>query len=222
MNSVKIIRIRLFLANSYLVVRGNKAIIVDTGDPGHGKHILRAMAAHNVTPGMVSLIHITHAHIDHYGSVFELKQTLNVPVAVHKTDLPYLEAGVQAPLVARNKMAGFLKAIGRNFKVKERHGLRPEIILENSLDLQDFGVAGKIIATPGHTLGSTSIILESGEAFIGDLLVHQYFLKGRPVKPPFMHDFGQHEESMQKLARQGVKILYPGHGNPMPTDSLWR
>lgn len=220
MERVKVIRIPVFLANSYLLIGAKTAIIVDTGDPGHSRDILKAMAANDVTPDMVNLIHLTHGHIDHYGSVYKLKKTLNAPVAIHNADLPYLLDGIQAPLYPTNRIARFLKAIGGNCRVKERYGLKPEIILDQSLDLSTFGLAGKIIATPGHTLGSTSLILADGRAFTGDLLVHERFLRGRPVRPPFMHDLLKHKESMQKLVEERVKILYLGHGDPIKMDQI--
>jgi glyoxylase-like metal-dependent hydrolase (beta-lactamase superfamily II) len=114
-----------------------------------------------------------------------------------------------------------MKAIGGNFRVKNRYGLRPEIILNEALDLEAFGLAGKIISTPGHTLGSTSLILDDGRAFTGDLLVHERLLRGKPVKPPFMMDFVKHKESMQKLCEERVKTIYPGHGVPIQTEQLF-
>lgn len=220
MERIKVIRTPVFLANSYLLISDKTAVIVDTGDPGHSRDILKVLAANGVTPDMVSLIHLTHGHIDHYGSVYELKKTVNAPVAIHEADLPYLLDGVQAPLYPTNRIARFLKVIGGNFKVKERYGLRPEIILNQSLDLSPFGLEGKIIATPGHTLGSTSLILEDGRAFTGDLLVHERLLRGKPIRPPFMHDLSKHKESMQKLAEEKAKIIYPGHGSPIRMDRI--
>lgn len=220
MERVKIIRIPVFLANSYLLVGEKNAIIVDTGDPGHSHDILKAMAANDVTPAMVSLIHITHGHVDHYGSVYELKKMVDAPVAIHSDDLPYLLQGIQAPLYPTNNLARCLKAVGGNFKVRRRYNLQSEIILNEPMDLNTFGIAGKIIATPGHTLGSSSLILEDGRAFTGDLLVHERFLRGRPVRPPFMHDLHKHRESIQKLIKEGVTSIYPGHGTPFGMDQV--
>lgn len=220
MERVKIVRIPLLLANSYLLIGERASIIVDTGDPGHSRKILKAMAANDVTPDMVSLIHITHGHVDHFGSVYELKKTIDAPVAIHNSDLAYLINGIQAPLYPTNQLARFLKAVGQNFMVKQRYGFKPEIILGEEMDLSTFGMKGNIIATPGHTLGSSSLILEDGQAFTGDLLVHERFLRGRPVKPPFMHDLARHKESMRKIAASGVKVIYPGHGSPMRMDQM--
>jgi hydroxyacylglutathione hydrolase len=40
------------------------------------------------------------------------------------------------------------------------------------MDLLEFGVDGRIVHTPGHTSGSISLLLDSGEAFVGDLAVN--------------------------------------------------
>ena len=68
MVEARVVRIPLRFANSYLVI-GEKTIIVDSGDPGFSRGILQAMEKNEVKKTDISLIFITHGHIDHYGSV---------------------------------------------------------------------------------------------------------------------------------------------------------
>jgi glyoxylase-like metal-dependent hydrolase (beta-lactamase superfamily II) len=49
--------------------------------------------------------------------------------------------------------------------------VRPDILLPDEMPLQAFGVDGKVVYTPGHTAGSISVLLSTGEAIVGDLLM---------------------------------------------------
>jgi glyoxylase-like metal-dependent hydrolase (beta-lactamase superfamily II) len=55
------------------IVRDQKTIIVDTGNPGSAANILAAMKKHQIDPEDVSLILITHSHLDHSGGAAELQ-----------------------------------------------------------------------------------------------------------------------------------------------------
>ncbi|MEN6351583.1 MAG: MBL fold metallo-hydrolase [Syntrophomonas sp.] len=219
MDEIRIVRVPLRVANSYLVI-GEKTIIVDTGDPGFSKHILRALKVNDLKKSDVSMIFLTHGHIDHFGSVYELKRHLDVPVAIQRIDEPYLLEGIQAPLYPQNTLARFIKAVGKDMKVKKRYGLKAEIIFDEELDLNDYGVDARAISTPGHTLGSASLILKPGAAIVGDLLVHKYLLFGKALKPPFCHDKLKHSESIRRLLDMGITMFYPGHGKAIHKDEL--
>lgn len=214
MDETRVVRVPLRVANSYLVI-GHQTIIVDTGDPGYSQKLLNAVKANDIKKSDISMIFLTHGHIDHFGSVYELKRLLDVPVAIQSLDHPYLLEGKQAPLYPLNKAASLIKAIGKDMQVKKRYNLQAELVFEDELDLKDFGIDGRLVATPGHTLGSASLVLPNGVAAVGDLLVHKNFLFGKPCPPPFLHDVGKHKESMRKLINMGVVEFLPGHGQAM-------
>jgi glyoxylase-like metal-dependent hydrolase (beta-lactamase superfamily II) len=222
MSGTKVVRIPLRVANSYLLI-DKKTIIVDSGDPGFSSGILKAMQENGVKKSDVSMIFLTHGHIDHFGSVYELKRKLDVPIAIQGIDLPYFLHGTQAPLYPTNAFAALIKAIGKNMQIKKRYGIEAEIVFEEELDLKEYGVDALAVATPGHTLGSASVVLPEGSAVVGDLLVYKYLLFGLAGIPPFLHDEEKHAASMRKLYGMGVKKFYPGHGKPMELQDLsWR
>ncbi|MEN6327971.1 MAG: MBL fold metallo-hydrolase [Syntrophomonas sp.] len=219
MGEVRIVRVPLRVANSYLVI-DKKAVIVDTGDPGYSKHILKALQANDLQKSDVSMILLTHGHIDHFGSVYELKRQLDVPVAIQQMDEPYLLSGTQAPLYPQYALASLIKAVGQNMQVKKRYGLKADLVFDDELDLHEYGVDAQVLATPGHTLGSSSLVLKPGRAVVGDLLVHRYLLFGRVTRPPFCHDKPKCSESIRKLLEMGVTVFYPGHGTPIHKEEL--
>ncbi|MGS0763872.1 MBL fold metallo-hydrolase [Syntrophomonas curvata] len=219
MTEARIIRIPLRFANSYLVA-GEKTIIVDTGDPGFSRGILRAMQKNDIKKSDISLIFITHGHIDHYGSLFELKKSIDVPVAIQRLDAPYLNQGVQAPLYPVNPVAGAVKLVGKNLKVKKRYGIKADIAFNNRVELEKYGIKGLILPTPGHTLGSASLFLPDGRAITGDLIVRKHLFRGKPCPAPFMHDRSRFNKSMNLLKGRGVKVIYPGHGGPINAGDI--
>ncbi len=219
MSGTKVVRIPLRVANSYLLI-DKKTIIVDSGDPGFSSGILKAMQENEVKKSDVSMIFLTHGHIDHFGSVYELKRKLDVPIAIQENDLPYFINGTQAPLYPTHALAALIKAIGQNMQVKKRYGIEAEIVFDQDLDLKEYGVDALAVATPGHTLGSASVVLPQGSAVVGDLLVRKYLLYGQAAQPPFLHDGQKHAESMRKLYGMGVKEFYLGHGKPLQLQGL--
>ncbi|HPF21806.1 MAG TPA: MBL fold metallo-hydrolase [Syntrophomonas sp.] len=222
MSGPRVVRIPLRFANSYLLI-DQKTIIVDSGDPGFSSGILKAMQENGVKKADVSMIFLTHGHIDHFGSTYELKKHLDVPVAIHTSDLLYFLNGTQAPLHPTNALAAMIKVIGKNMQVKKRYGIKAEIVFDEELKLHEYGVDALAVATPGHTLGSASVVLPDGSAVVGDLLVRRNFLFGQACIPPFLHDGQKHAESMRKLYDMGVKKFYPGHGKVLDLEELnWR
>ena len=74
-------------ANTYLVL-GNQTTLIDTGTPGKQDNIINYQE--NVLKGKahdIKTIVLTHHHIDHTGSLYELKRITNADIAAYKGDL---------------------------------------------------------------------------------------------------------------------------------------
>jgi glyoxylase-like metal-dependent hydrolase (beta-lactamase superfamily II) len=101
--------------------------------------------------------------------------------------------------------------------------VEPELALDEGMDLRPYGVAGKVVATPGHTTGSVSVLLDSGEAVAGDLLVGGYLgglLSPHAAGYPyFVEDMAALRDSVRKLLSYSPSRVYVGHGGPLsPSD----
>ena len=66
---------------------------------------------------------------------------------------------------------------------------------DQGLSLKKYGIAGKVISTPGHTYGSISLVLESGEAFVGCLAHNRPPFVLKPKLPIYAKDIDQLKES---------------------------
>jgi glyoxylase-like metal-dependent hydrolase (beta-lactamase superfamily II) len=90
------------------------------------------------------------------------------------------------------------------------------------LPLQEYGIPGSILHTPGHTAGSVSVLLDSGEAFVGDLAMNRFPLRVSPGLPIFAEDSAAVIESWRLLLKQGARTVYPAHGKPFAAAVMRR
>ncbi len=98
-----------------------------------------------------------------------------------------------------------------------------DITLEDGdFPLNEYGIRGKVIPTPGHSPGSVSILLDSGEAFVGDLAMNKFPLRLTAGLPIFAEDVSGLKASWKRLLDQGAKTIYPAHGDPFPAEVIRR
>lgn len=152
---------RLGLVNCYLVRESDGFTLVDTGLSGSGDSILAAARALG-TP--IRRILLTHAHIDHVGSVDELvsKQgAQSVELAANARSLPLLQKPPDKSLRPGEPTG----------KVK---GGFPGIDARPTRSIAGGELYGSLraIETPGHTPGHLSFLDErDGTVYAGDALV---------------------------------------------------
>ena len=219
--SSEIIQFPLGRVNAF-IVRGQRPIVIDTGYPGSAPAIIDKLKENGIDPKSVALILITHGHADHFGSAAELKKQTGAPVAVHKLDADALIKGQDPPL----KPTG---AIGRLFmKMIEKRGpakaqpVKPDILIENDLDLSKFGVEGKVIHTPGHTPGSLAVILDGGRIIVGDTIMRGIVRFWQPHYPLFADNMFQLKESIKTILRRKPSKIFSGHGGPFNPRTVLR
>ncbi|MFD5326052.1 MBL fold metallo-hydrolase [Streptomyces sp. NPDC127092] len=208
--------------NAYLLL-GRRPVVVDAGTPGSGRRIYEQIAAHGVDPTDVSLIVLTHGHIDHFGSAAELHRLTGAPVAGHVADLgPYRTGRAREPYLPTGLM-GRLMARHRNLHLAVEP-LEPEVLVTGETDLADFGLSARIMPTPGHTAGSVSVLTDQGDLVAGDLIANSLFglVRGRPANPPFHDDPLHNLASLRKMLALNPTALHVGHGTALEPDRVRR
>jgi glyoxylase-like metal-dependent hydrolase (beta-lactamase superfamily II) len=212
-NTQPVIPVKLGIVNSF-IVKGEKAVIVDTGYAGNAHKILRAFRGNSIKPEDVSLIILTHGHIDHYGSAYELKSKTGAPIAMHKADAEYLTKGINYVGVPTGLFGRIAKSLFIRADESISKPLKVDIVFDNEIDLREFGIDGRVIHTPGHTEGSVSLILSGGEAIVGDLLMGGILFKRVPHYPLFVSNMTSLRTSIKKIIELCPKIIYASHGGP--------
>ena len=211
----EIVPIKLGFVNSYLLKGENKIILVDTGTPGNANKIVKNIKNLGFIPSQVSLIILTHVHVDHCGSINELKKITGAKIAVHKDDAKCLTYGESAEVTPVSAFGRLFKSITKNMK-RGFEGVKPDILIENELSLNSFGIKGRVLSTPGHTPGSVSILLDSGKCIIGDILASF----GKLDYSPFSSDFPMLKESLSKIMNTNAKEIYISHGGVYSMDKI--
>lgn len=85
---------------------------------------------------------------------------------------------------------------------------RVDVVLRNEgLSLVDYGIPGRVIHTPGHTSGSVSVSLETGDAFVGCMTHNSFPFRLSPDLPIFAEDLPRLRDSWRMLLEQGVETI---------------
>ena len=228
--------------NVFLIRGRAGCVLVDTGEPGKADLILERLAERGVAPNDIHLILITHGHTDHFGSAAALRERTGAPVAVHAQDADAVRQGIHQPdsLQPTGRLIALLMRISslRNLAVPDRApAFEPDIVFEEEWRLDEYtstlrrgsgqaslsagSIAGRVISTPGHTPGSVSVLLDSGEAIVGDMVIGDFLcLLRRPGPPIIAWDLERNWESVRRFLTFSPCIVYVGHGGPFETEDL--
>ena len=217
----KIFPIRAGLDTVY-VVKGERAVVIDGGDLHKIAEFKEGLEKAAIKPAEIQLIILTHGHWDHIGSVKDIKDLTGAKVLLHQGDMHLLDDvhPSQPPgltswgkiIIAMLKLYSPLISIPA-FKVDIIAG-------DEEISLAEYGIPGKVVPTPGHSKGSVSVVLDSGEAFVGDLAMNMPPMRLKPGLAIFGDNMQVIKDSWRKLIGMGVKTVYPAHGAPFPADVL--
>ncbi|MDN3668264.1 MBL fold metallo-hydrolase [Echinicola jeungdonensis] len=214
------------MINCFLIKGKKGHILVDTGLPNSAHKILDQLKERGIDKGDIQLIIVTHCHVDHFGSAGKLKKMLKVPVLAHQLDEAFYLSG-QANQATLKPNLWTWNAFRWLIKDMKTYSLQPDILLKNQeeYDLNQWGIAGKVIHTPGHTPGSLSVVLENGNAIIMDMVASGILIGGvmwysRVKYPPFHDNLKDLKGSFEKLLSENCEHFYLGHGKPITRNQL--
>ena len=207
----------------FLVQGDSGVILVDAGMPGQTEQILAALATHGVKPEAIRLILITHGHVDHIGSARALRERTGAPVAIHAGDAAALrgEEDLTESAVPTSRLFGALMRLGARLAPPgPESALEPDIVFDAAWRLDEYGVAGEVIPTPGHSPGSVSVLLDTGEAIIGDGVMGSMLSPKRPVPPRIAWNLDLNWASLRAVLERNPTIVYITHGQAFTPDVL--
>jgi len=219
--SLLLIPIALPISNVFLL-KGDRPILIDTGQPRDADAITNALRIHGVALADLSLLLHTHAHWDHCGSTKTLRESTSAAVAVHHVDAAMMRRGDNGVLKPANLAGRLLQP----FLDHRFPAVDPDLLIREEISLAPFGVAARVLFTPGHTDGSISVLTDEGDAIVGDLLMGG-FLGGKLFpRRPGLHYFANELDvvraSIRKVLDMSPRRILPGHGGPLEPDDVDR
>lgn len=215
--------IKLGVARCY-VIRAEGTILIDGGAPKQARNFMKGIETLSIKPEDIQLIVITHGHWDHIGSAKEIKGITGAKIALHRNEKDWLEKSLK-PLPPAVTLWGhiFAKIMAIFVPLIHVPAADVDVVLgDEELSLADYGIPGRIIPTPGHSMGSVSVLLETGDAFVGDLAMNGFPLRIGPGLPIFAEDLQKVKKSWHLLLAKGAKTVYPAHGKPFSADAIRR
>jgi endoribonuclease LACTB2 len=198
MSKATIVNVGYRSTNFWVITAGSSRLLVDLGWPGSMGMMRANLNRMDVPLKEIRYGLATHYHIDHAGLGQELK-----------------EAGVS--LLVLDVQVSAIPLMKRWIKPQDNY---VEITMDGNVTiscdesravLEQIGIDGEIVHTPGHSNDSVSLLLDDGSVFTGDL-THPTFIS--------MEDAAVVNASWRKLRDQGATCIYPGHGPPRPISTV--
>jgi glyoxylase-like metal-dependent hydrolase (beta-lactamase superfamily II) len=199
--------------NIILIVE-EKLTLIDTGFRGNSPKIVSFIHSLGRSVKEISLIIITHNHLDHVGGLPELRKLTTVKVAAHKADIS--ESELPYPRVVQKLLHIPPFSIFRPLVYAKPSEV--DIQLEGDEILSPLGGL-KVIHTPGHTPGSISLFSPQNKLLIvGDALNNLF--KNIQLPPRLIStDLPQAIDSIKRITQLDFDILCFGHGRPLTKDA---
>lgn len=186
---VHIVNVGYDSTNYYVLVADRASLLVDVGFPGTLPKLQHSLRRAGIALGSIGHLLATHYHPDHAGLAQELKQQ-GVRLIVLEPQLPAIPA------------LGQYTKPAQGFQPIALHNNVVSSIADSRALLRRLGFDGEVLATPGHSDDSVSLLLDSGAAFTGDL----------PPPHLTLDDSGILERSWAAIRARRAHTIYPGHG----------
>jgi hydroxyacylglutathione hydrolase len=208
--------------NSCYLIRGKTTIMVDGGMPNKLRVFRRKLGRLYIRPEEIKLMVLTHSHFDHAGSAKAISEFTGAKIVIHESESSFLENSEFAMIKGVDFYGKITLAVLRPFlKRISFPKVKADIFInEKVYPLYEYGIDGKILHTPGHTQGSLSILLDTGEAFVGCLAHDGIPFRWNPGLPIYAQNTDQIKESWRLLIDKGAKIIFPGHGDPFSVEII--
>ena len=195
---MNIVNVGYASTNHYVIGSGKNRLLVDVGWPGTVGKLSANLKRMGIEFSEIKYLLVTHYHPDHAGLVQEVKKQ-----------------GVR--LVVMEGQAEFIPGLKQWMK-PEMHYVDIDLrdnttvtLAESRAFLKKLEIAGEIVHTPGHSDDSVTLVLDTGDAFTGDL---------QSVSRADENDVAAVTASWEKLRAMNVKTIHPGHGPSRPVPSI--
>ena len=188
-----VIKLKYGNTNTYFI-RGSKgSILLDTDYAGTLQMFYKEIKKNGISLKDITYILATHYHPDHMGLVGELV-SMGVKFLVMDTQVPNLH--FSDDIFSRDKTLRFLPSVPED---------KAEVIAckDSRAFLAALGIDGEIVSTPSHSEDSITLVLDSGDCFVGDLEPMEY-MDGYEENKALQSDW-------EKVMSFSPRVIHYGH-----------
>jgi hydroxyacylglutathione hydrolase len=205
----EIIQILAGRSNVFLLTNGNRKVLIDTSVSRLWTRLQKRLNKLGITK--LDYLILTHAHFDHAANASRIKEEYRAQVIIQRNEERYLLRGDNilpkgTTFLTRPIINLFGKRLFPRFKYEP---CKPDLLIDSYFDLTEWGFNAYLIHTPGHTIGSMSLIIDDEIAIVGDTLFGVF--KGS-VFPPYAEYVDQMIKSWGKLLETKCTQFLPAHG----------
>lgn len=215
-NNYKIYQLLSGRCNVYFISGNNINIMIDTGKKHSCEKLIKTYHTFQLPSKCIDYLVLSHTHYDHCQNVNEIKEIYKCKILNSIHEANYTINGYTPLPKGTNILTKILIPIGSKIG-KKQFGYKPfesDLLIESDFNIhKDI----RIITTPGHSIGSISIIVDNEIALVGDTL---FSIFKNSVFPPFADDIPQLIKSWDKLIQTNCKLFLPGHGKAITRDLL--
>jgi glyoxylase-like metal-dependent hydrolase (beta-lactamase superfamily II) len=210
---------RIWDTKVYILIEKERVIVIDAAMPGRAGAVWRHLDSLGYPPEAVDEIWLTHADIDHMGSVAALKEQSGAKVIVHQADVPLVEGQVDREL-GQVPMVDVYQSLF-SWGVRKLFRYQPAAVDQEVEDGDDL-CGWRVVHAPGHTPGSACFYNPERKIIIvGDALNYKLDRLGAPPRL-FTPDMAQARASVHKIASLDFEVCCFGHGPPLTENAAQR
>ena len=179
--------------NTYFIRGAKGSILLDTDYAGTLQMFYKEIKKNGIALKDITYILATHYHPDHMGLVGELVN-MGVKFLVMDTQVPNLHFSDE--IFSRDKALRFLPSVPED---------KAEVIAckDSRAFLAALGIDGEIVSTPSHSEDSITLVLGSGDCFVGDLEPMEY-MEGYEENSALQSDW-------KKVMSFSPRVIHYGH-----------
>jgi glyoxylase-like metal-dependent hydrolase (beta-lactamase superfamily II) len=209
--------IEMVFVNAFLIKVKEGFVLIDTGLSMHREKLESELISSGCFPDKLKLVIVTHGDFDHTGNCARLREKYGCRIAMHKEDSLMVESGLSLKRKSRTFQSRIFFLIRILLRKKFTFDkFKPDIYLTEGQKLNEFGFNAEVIHIPGHTKGSIGILTGEGNLFAGDTFTN----RRKPEKAILIENPADLENSLKRLQKMEIRMIYPGHGKPFKPDQL--
>ena len=208
-NGIRIHRIICLYANVYVVTGQGHCFLVDTGPVAFQRFL--AGQLHRLGITRINGVILTHTHYDHAGNAAFLQEKFKSRITVHAKEAGYLKKGLSSVPGGITAFARVMErlASGIEPKMLAFPPCEPDALPASERHKPFYDMPVTVMATPGHSSGSVSVVVDREIVLVGDCMFG--VIPGK-ILPPFGDDVGQMVHSWKQMLATGCHTFLPGHG----------